>query len=403
LHPIQAPDLASPRFKANPYPFYARLRAEAPIYRTTLPFWKTAWLITRYDDVIAVLKDQQFAKDLSDVSRKFPWLPRFVRRTTRSMLTLDAPDHTRLRALAQKAFAPRLIERLRERIQQVCDELLDAALPNGRIELVRGYALPLPLTIIGELLGIPEQDRLRLHAWLRTPVAATTGFDFLRAFPKIWLIIRHLEKLFTRRRADPRDDLVTALVRVEEAGDKLSEDELLAMVYLLLIAGYETTVNLISSGTLTLLQHPESARIMAGERLQQNPALAKPAIEELLRFTSPADIATMRFAREDISIGGVTIPRGELVLAVLGSANHDESQFPDPDTLDLAREPNNHLAFGQGAHYCLGVALARLEGQIALTTLFRRFPNLRLAEPQESLRWRKGLFFRGLEALPLQL
>jgi cytochrome P450 PksS len=175
------------------------------------------------------------------------------------------------------------------------------------------------------------------------------------------------------------------------------------MVYLLLIAGYETTVHLISSGTLTFLQHPEAARITRDERLQQDQALAKSAIEELLRFTTPADIATMRFAREDIGIGGVTIPRAELVLAVLGSANRDASQFPDPDTLDLAREPNDHVAFGQGAHYCLGAALARLEGQIALTTLFRRFPNLRLAEPPESLRWRKGLFFRGLEALPLRL
>ena len=256
--------------------------------------------------------------------------------------------------------------------------------------------MPLPLTIIAELLGIPAQDRLRLHSWARRGVAASTGIDFLRALPTTWLSIRYVRKLIGERRAHPHDDLVTALVQAEEAGDKLSEDELLAMVVLLLIAGYETTVNLIASGTLALIQHPQQR-----DRLQQNPALAEPAIEELLRYTSPGDIATIRIAREEVTIGCVTIPLGELVLAVLGSANHDESQFPDPETLDITREPNRHLAFGQGVHFCLGAPLARLEGQIALTTLFRRFPNLRLAEAPESLRWRKGLFFRGLEQLPV--
>ncbi len=276
----------------------------------------------------------------------------------------------------------------------MCDDLLNAASPLGRMDLVRGYALPLPLTIIAELLGIPAQDRLRLHSWSRSGVAASSSIDFLRALPTMWLVIRYFRKLFAQRRAHPRDDLVTALVQVEEAGNKLSEDELLAMVLLLLIAGYETTVNLIASGTLALLQHPEQR-----DWLQQNPALAESAIEELLRYTSPGDIATIRLAREEVTIGSVTIPRGELVLAALGSANHDESQFPDPETLDITREPNKHLAFGQGVHFCLGAPLARLEGQIAITTLFRRFPNLRLAEAPESLRWRKALFFRGLEEL----
>ena len=390
---IKAPDLASPQFKANPYPFYARLRAEAPVYRTRLAT-RQVWLVTRYDHVLMVLKDERFAKDWS---ARMPWVLRFASGPlTRSMLNLDPPDHTRLRTLVHKAFTPRLIERLHERIQSVCDDLLNAMAPNGRMELVRGYALPLPLTIIAELLGIPAQDRLRLHFWARRGVAASTGIDFLRALPTTWLSIRYVRKLIAQRRAHPHDDLVTALVQAEEAGDKLSEDELLAMVVLLLIAGYETTVNLIASGTLALIQHPEQR-----DRLLQNPALAESAIEELLRYTSPGDIATIRMAREEVTIGSVSIPRGELVLAVLGSANHDESQFPDPETLDITREPNKHLAFGQGVHFCLGAPLARLEGQIALTTLFRRFPNLRLAEAPESLRWRKGLFFRGLEQLPV--
>jgi cytochrome P450 len=212
----------------------------------------------------------------------------------------------------------------------------------------------------------------------------------------VWAFMRYLRRLFERRRADPRDDLITALVQAEEAGDKLSEDELLAMVFLLLIAGHETTVNLIASGTLALLRHPDQLA-----RLRHDPSLIKSAVEELLRYTSPVEMATERFAREDVIIAGTTIPRGELVLAVIGSANRDERQFEDPDTLRLDREPNRHLAFGQGGHYCLGAPLARLEGQIAISTLLRRLPDVRLAGGPESLRWRRGLFLRGLEKLPL--
>lgn len=226
------------------------------------------------------------------------------------------------------------------------------------------------------------------------------SFAHVRIFwtlPDVYIFVRYLRRLFVQRRAQPQDDLITALVQAEEAGDKLSEDELVAMVILLLIAGYETTVHLIASGALALLQHPEQR-----ERLRQNPALAEPAVEELLRFMSPLDFATPRFTREDVCIGSVTIPRGDLVLAALGSANHDESQFPAAETLDLARQPNKHLAFGMGAHFCLGAPLARLEGQIALTTLIRRFPELRLAAGSASLRWRKLLFLRALEELPVE-
>ena len=397
MNQIKPPDFASPQFKANPYPFYARLRAEAPIYRATvpLPFRRAAWLVSRYDDVLILLKDERFAKEYAP---KLPWF-RFglIRALMRHLTNLDPPDHTRLRTLVSRAFTPRLIERLRDRIQSVCDDLLDAAAPNGRMELVRGYALPLPLTIISELLGIPPQDRLRFHSWTNSLAAAFSGIGgLLRALPKMWPSVRYLRKLFAERSAEPHDDLVTALVQAEAGGDRLSEDELLAMVGMLLLAGHETTINLIGSGTLALLQHPQQR-----DRLQQNPALAESAIEELLRYTSPADFTTPRVTRQEVRIGDVTIPRGELVFGVLGSANHDETQFPDPETLDITREPNNHLAFGQGAHFCLGAPLARLEGQIALTTLFRRFPNLRLAEAPDSLRWRKGLFLRGLEQLPI--
>jgi cytochrome P450 len=401
MHQIISPNLASQQFKANPYPFYARLREEAPVYRTTLPSRQVAWLVTRYDDVLGVLKDERFAKDRFNAMpagrrAKLPWIPNLLKPLARNMLDLDAPDHTRLRALVHKAFAPRLIERLRERIQTLCDDLLTVVQHNGSLELIREYALPLPATIIAELLGVPLQDRAKFQSWSNSIVSVSSSGDLLRALPQVWLFMRYLRTLFKQRRANPRDDLVTALVQAEEAGDILSEDELLAMVVLLLIAGHETTVNLISSGTLALLAHPEQMNL-----LRQNPALIKPAIEELLRYTSPVAMATERFAREDITIGGMTIPCGEQVLAVLGSANRDERQFPNPDILDITREPNRHLAFGQGVHFCLGAPLARLEGQIAVNTLLRRIPNLHHTSAPESLSWRKGLFLHGLEQLPL--
>jgi cytochrome P450 len=401
---IVAPDLASPAFKANPYPFYARLRAEAPVWRVTLRDRRTAWLVTRYEDVAGVLKDDTFAKDKlnamdPDQRAKTLWVPGFLKPLERNMLDLDDPDHARLRALVSKAFTPRLIERLRGRIEALCEELLDAMERESGTDLVAGYALPLPAIVIAELLGVPAEDHARFHRWSNRLVSVSSGRDMLRALPAALAFVRYLRNLVERRRADPEDDLITALIRVEEAGDRLSEDELLAMAFLLLVAGHETTVNLIASGTLALLEHPEQT-----ERLRRDPSFVKPAVEELLRYTSPVELATERYARKDTEIRDTRIPRGGLVLAVLGSANRDERHFEDPDVLDLARDPNRHLAFGRGGvHHCLGAPLARMEGQIALTALMRRFPGARLAMAPEALRWRRGLFLRGLEKLPLVL
>jgi cytochrome P450 len=401
---IVARDLASPAFKANPYPFYACLRAEAPVWRVTLRDRRTAWLVTRYEDVAGVLKDDTFAKDKlnamdPDQRAKTPWVPGFLKPLERNMLDLDDPDHARLRALVSKAFTPRLIERLRGRIEALCEELLDAMERESGTDLVAGYALPLPAIVIAELLGVPAEDHARFHRWSNRLVSVSSGRDMLRALPAALAFVRYLRNLVERRRADPEDDLITALIRVEEAGDRLSEDELLAMAFLLLVAGHETTVNLIASGTLALLEHPEQT-----ERLRRDPSFVKPAVEELLRYTSPVELATERYARKDTEIRDTRIPRGGLVLAVLGSANRDERHFEDPDVLDLARDPNRHLAFGRGGvHHCLGAPLARMEGQIALTALMRRFPGARLAMAPEALRWRRGLFLRGLEKLPLVL
>jgi cytochrome P450 len=408
LDGIVAPDLASPAFKANPYPFYSRLRAEAPVWSATLGDRRTAWLVTRYEDVARVLKDDTFAKDKlnamdSEQQVKTPWVPGFLKPLERNMLDLDDPDHVRLRALVSKAFTPRLIERLRGRIEALCEELIDAmereSKRKGGTDLVAGYALPLPAIVIAELLGVPAEDHARFHRWSNRLVSVSSGRDMLRALPAALSFVRYLRKLVERRRADPEDDLITALIRAEEAGDKLSEDELLAMAFLLLVAGHETTVNLIASGTLALLEHLEQT-----ERLRRDPSLVKPAVEELLRYTSPVELATERYARQDTEISDTRIPRGGLVLAVLGSANRDERHFEDPDVLDLARDPNRHLAFGRGGvHHCLGAPLARMEGQIALSAFLRRFPGARLATAPESLYWRRGLFLRGLEKLPLVL
>ena len=395
---IKITDLARPKFKANPYPFYARLRAEAPVCRTTF-IRQPTWVVTRYDDVLGILRDERFVKDWLPRTR---WMHRVAGPVTRHMLNKDGPDHTRLRTLVHKAFTPSLVDRMRPRIQSVCDELLDQLQHDiqakGRMDLMSGYALPLPLTIIAELLGIPAENRRRFHSLTRSSLASSSVLGVLRSVPDQRLLIRHLRKLSALRRREPREDLISALVQAEEAGDKLSEEEVVGMIVLLLVAGYETTVNLIGTSALALIQHPEQL-----ELLQGNAALTDSAIEELLRYTSPLDLASQRFAREDVRINSVTIPQGHLVIAMLGSANHDESQFCDPETLDLTREPNKHLSFGMGAHFCLGAPLARLEGQIALTTLFQRFPSLRLAQEPDSLRWRRSLIVRGLEKLPVTI
>jgi cytochrome P450 PksS len=391
---VKVDDLARPQFKANPYPFYARLRAEAPVCPTRL-LRQPTWLVTRYADVFAVLKDDRFVKDWLPRTR---WLHRFGGAITQHMLNQDGPDHTRLRTLVHKAFTPHLIEQLRSRIQSVCNELLDELASSGQMELMNGYALPLPLTVIGDLLGIPVEIRSRLHGLSRSTFSASNMLGVLLSLPDQKLLIRRIRKLIAERRRDPRDDLITALVQAEEAGDKLTEQELVGTIALLLVAGYETTVNLIGSGALTLIQHPAQRG-----RLEKNPELAASAVEELLRYTSPLDMASQRFAREDVTIESVNISQGDLVVAVLGSANHDETQFSDPETFDITRQPNKHVAFGQGAHFCLGAPLARLEGQIALTTLFGRFPTLRLTQAPDSLRWRKSLIIRGLEKLPVAI
>jgi cytochrome P450 len=402
MNPIRDVNIASPAFKANPYPFYARLRAEAPVCPVVLPDKQVAWLITRYDDVQMALKDERFAKDPTNARtpeqlRKQPWIPSFFKPLVRNMLDLDAPDHTRLRGLVHKAFTPKLIEEMRERIERLANALLDAAERRGRMDLIHDYALPIPTTIIAEMLGVPAQDHRRFTGWSNTIMASTASqWWMLKAIPSSLAFIQYIRKLVKLRRAEPQDDLLSALIQSKEAGDQLSENELVAMVFLLLVAGHETTVNLIGTGTLALLEHPAEM-----QKLRADPSLIRSAVEELLRYGSPVETATERYAREDVTIAGATIPRGALVFAALASANRDERQFPNPDIVDIERTPNRHLAFGQGIHYCVGAPLARLEGQVAINTLLRRFPDLQLSVAPTALQWRGGLVMRGLKALPV--
>jgi cytochrome P450 len=404
MAPMMSFNIASSQFKANPYPIYAQLRAEAPVARITLPDKRVAWLVTRYDDVLAALRDERLVKDLRnamppDQQKQQPWVPGVFKPLGRVMTHLDGSDHRRLRTLVQQVFTPQLIERMRARAEQLSNQLLDIVQPRGRMDLIRQYAMPLPTTIIAEILGVPAADRHAFQRWSNALISASESPLFaLRALLPIMAFLRYVRKLVRERRANPADDLVTALVRAEEAGDQLSEDELLAMIFLLLVAGYETTVNLIGNGTLALLQHPDQLA-----KLRAEPALITSAVEELLRYANPVSTTTDRYAREELTIADTVIPRGALVMLVLASANRDERQFANPDVLDITRAPNKHLAFGWGAHYCIGAPLARLEGQIAITTLLRRCPDLRLAAAPATLRWRPGLEMNGLQALPVGL
>jgi cytochrome P450 len=397
-------DLFSRRFKADPFPTYARMRQEAPVHGHVAPDGRTIWYITRYEDVTAVLKDPRFIKN-PHPGRSQPGGPGSYRAINENMLFADPPDHTRLRALVNQAFTPRRVEALAPRIQTITDDLLDAAAQQPEIDLIADLGLPLPVHVICELLGIPRQDREQVSDWSQAIISpGSRGLNYSARKRKVRHFVTYLRDLFADRQARPQDDLTTALVQAEEAGDRLNEAELSSMVALLLVTGHETTVNLIGNGALALLQHPDQLAL-----LRADPTLWDSAIEELLRYDGPVETSTSRWAGEDILFQGQLIRKGDLVRVVLASANRDTAVFSlaqretNPDQLDITRPDNKHLAFGLGIHYCLGAPLARLEGKIALGTLFARFPNLRLARPTDQLEWRAGVLFRGLKRLPVIL
>lgn len=394
-------DLFGPAFKQDPFPTFACMRQQDPIYAHVSPAGVTTWYITRYEDVLAVLKDNDhFVKDVRR-TRPSPAAadaqPGLQQRINQNMLFSDPPDHTRLRALVNQAFTPRRVEQMAGRVQAITDALLDAAARRGQMELIADLALPMPVQVIGEMLGIPSADQAVVADWSQAIISpGSRGLSYRARRQKMRAFVAYLGQMFAARRQQPQDDLMTALVQAEMAGDSLNEAELSSMVALLLVTGHETTVNLIGNGALALLQH-------AGQRqiLQQQPELWPTAVEELLRYDGPVETSTTRWVREDFIFQGQPMRRGDVVRVVLAAANRDTAVFSQPDRLHIGRDSRKHLAFGHGIHYCLGAPLARIEGEVALRALFTRFPNLHLRRPVESLRWRPGVLFRGLEKLPV--
>jgi cytochrome P450 len=393
----------NPELVASPFALFAQLRSMGAV--VPLPFsWGLGrtWAVTRMEEAVQVLKDHaHFTVDRRSLGDDDSFgdnpadMPTFM--SSSSMLTVDEPDHRRLRGLVSKAFTPRYIAGLRPRVQEIADELLDQVQAQGQMEIVKDYAFTLPINVISEMLGVPHADRDQIRAWSHTLARGVSpdmpnsgGIAHLRAFGE------YIAQLVAEKRRHPDDDLVSQMIAIEEAGERLSEAELFSMIMLLIFAGHETTSNLIATGTLMLLDHP--AQLAS---LKADLSLVPAAVEELLRFNGPSTMAVPRLSTADIELAGKPIKQGDILIPFLLSANRDESQFTDPEELDIARTLTRHLAFGQGIHTCLGAPLARLEGDIALTTLLRRMPNLRLSVPRESITWHFSMNSRSLAALPV--
>ena len=381
-----------PAVMADPYPYYRRMREEDPVH------WNDtvrAWFLTRHGDVVELLRDDRFSADRTR-SERFRPPPPHRRREGRSMLVLDPPDHTRLRNLVNKAFTPRTVERLRPRVEAIAAEILDHIDSAHGFDLVRDFAYPLPVIVIAEMLGVPAADRAAFQQWSAVLVR---GLDPLVSeeeqevvFDARDALLDYLRGVLMQRRREPQDDMLTSLIAAEENGDIFSEGELLAMCNLLLVAGHETTVNLLGNGALALLENPDQL-----ERLRRDPDLIGTAVDELLRYTSPVQW-TGRVAAAEIELGGRTIQPPQSVIGILGAANRDPEVFIDPDRLDLGRHPNPHVAFGRGIHFCLGAPLAHLEAEVAMPMLLERFPRLRMTgEPEQRPTW----VLRGLRRLPV--
>ncbi|MEY2565858.1 MAG: hypothetical protein QOE35_387 [Actinomycetota bacterium] len=390
-----------PAFKADPYPTYARLRAEDPVHESPLGFL----VLTRYADCTTLLRDPKASSD----DTKSPMFRELVESNEidpelaerRPFLFMDPPDHTRLRGLVSKAFTPRSIEQLRARAQELAAELVGAMEGKDTVDVIADLAYPLPLTIISDMLGVPREDEARFRSWSHA-LARSLDPDFL--LPPEAVAAReqaidefadYFRELIDDRKVSPRDDMLTRLVQAEEAGDKLSENELISTCILLLVAGHETTVNLIANGVLALARHPDQRA-----RLRENPDLAKSAIEEILRYDPPVQM-TGRLATEDIELPSMTLAKDAFAITLVGAANHDEEQFPRADDFDITRTPNAHIAFSLGHHFCLGASLARMEGQVAINAFVQRHPRFEVAA--DLLTYKDNLVLRGLTALPVAL
>ncbi|MFI1967046.1 cytochrome P450 [Streptomyces pathocidini] len=413
------PDLFTWEFATDPYPAYAWLREHSPVHRTELPSGVEAWLVTRYADARQALADQRLSKNPAHHSeaahgRGKVGIPgeRGANLMTH-LLNIDPPDHTRLRRLVAKAFTPRRVAEFAPRVQELTDRLIDGFAGRGEADLIHEFAFPLPIYAICDLLGVPAEDQDDFRDWagnmLRHPGGRPPGPGGGQAGGPRGGVARSVKKmrayladLIHRKRADLGDDLISGLIRASDHGEHLTESEAAAMAFILLFAGFETTVNLIGNGMYALLRDPGQRHRLQQALAAGDTALLATGVEELLRYDGPVELATWRFATEPVTIGGQRIAAGDPVLVVLAAADRDPERFADPDALDLSRRDNKHLGYGHGIHYCLGAPLARLEGQTALATLLTRLPDLRLAAEPADLRWRGGLIMRGLRTLPVE-
>ncbi|MFI2239486.1 cytochrome P450 [Streptomyces chrestomyceticus] len=388
-----------PDFVADPHPYYAKLRAQGPVHRVRVAEADAmdVWLVVGYEEVRAALADPRLAKDWTRSAAPLLSPDEDAEWRLMNMLDADPPQHTRLRKLVAREFTTRRVEALRPRVQQITDELLDAMLaaPDGRADLVEALAFPLPMTVICELLGVPDIERDTFRVWSNELVSPTSHEAAMAAARDM---AAYLDGLIGVKRRSPGDDLLSALVRTsDEDGDQLSQQELLGMAFLLLVAGHETTVNLISNGVRALLRHPaQLAALRDGFSLLDN------AVEEMLRYDGPVENATWRFATEPVEIGGTVVPAGDIVIVGLAAAGRDAERFEAPDTFDITRETRGHVAFGHGIHFCLGAPLARMEGRIAVRTLLERCPDLALDADHDALTWRPGMTIRGPQQLPVR-
>ncbi len=408
-------DLVGRDFLDDPYAVYAQIRADGtPIRRVRLRNGVPGWLVTRYADARAALADPRLVKNpasLATPTGPHPSRPAdagtdgqppaFAAALSHHMLSSDPPDHTRLRKLVNKAFTARTVADLEPRIEVITDDLLDradrvAAQHEGIVDLIDALAFPLPVIVICELLGVPFDDREDFRRWSQAIISATTDPAGMATASRE--MADYLIRLIADKRARPGADLLTELIQVSEEGDRLSEDELVSMGFLLLVAGHETTVNLIGNGTLALLRHPDQLAL-----LRDDPSLLPAAIEEFLRYDGPVNVATARFAAEPVTIAGQPIATGELVMVSLSAADHDPDRYPEPDRLDIERTTTGHLAFGHGIHFCVGAPLARLEGRIAIGRLVTRHARMELAGAPQQLSWRASTLLRGLYSLPVRL
>jgi cytochrome P450 len=395
-------NVAGKEFIQHKYEYFDWLRENEPVFMGKMFVMNVACL-SRYEDCANMLRDERFIRNRSVATGgggrlPFP-LPKSVSPLIQSMINADNPEHRRLRLLVNKAFTPRSLKTMEGQIETLTNQLLDEAEQQGTVDLMQAYALPIPVKVISQLMGVSDEDMPEFRKGVRVLTEGMSGFGIARTL--VWdlpQVVKFSRGMVERKRADPGDDVLSMLINAEEEGDKLNEDELIAMMFLLIFAGYETTVHLITNAVLTLLQHPEEL-----EKLRSNPELADGAVEEVLRFRGPVHGTKPNWAKEDVEMHGVLIKRGTPVMPLLGAANRDPRVFENPEVFDIERSPNKHLAFGYGIHLCLGAWLARLETRVALNTLLRRNPNLRMAVPESSLKLQNLPFWHRYESLPVSL